>query len=144
MKSFQQKVREGREALSLNRTEFAKMLGVTRMTVINFEELDRKPRPASVRKLAEVLNVSIDYLLHDEIEDPTYGLEKQPYVEEARELYGSKAAREVDFLMERNAALFAGGELSQEAKDAYFEAVMAAYLECKQAAKEKFGHKKSK
>jgi hypothetical protein len=44
--------------------------------------------------------------------------------------------------MERNVALFAGGSISQEAKDAYFEAVMQAYMESKQAAKVKFGRKK--
>lgn len=79
----------------------------------------------------------------DEIDDPAYGIEKQPYVEATRELYGNKAAREIDFLMERNIALFAGGEIPQEAKDAYFEAVMQAYLECKAQAKAKFGRKKN-
>ena len=94
-----------------------------------------------MRKLAETLQVSVDYLTNDEIDDPLYGIEKQPFVEETRSLYGDKAAREIDFLMERNAALFAGGELSQDAKDAYFEAVMQAYLECKNKAKQTYGKK---
>ena len=72
-----------------------------------------------------------------------YGIEKQPYVEEARERYGAKAAREIDFLMERNVALFAGGEVPQEAKDAYFEAVLQAYMSSKEEARAKFGRKKS-
>lgn len=55
----------------------------------------------------------------------------------------AKAAAEVNALLERNAALFAGGELSQEAKDAYFEAVMKAYLACKEKARETFGRKES-
>ena len=41
--------------------------------------------------------------------------------------------------MTANAALFAGGELSQEQKDAFFEAIMASYLTCKEEAKKKFG-----
>ena len=45
-------------------------------------------------------------------------------------------------LLADNTALFAGGELSQEQKDAFFEAVMTAYLACKKEAKEKFGRKK--
>ena len=44
-------------------------------------------------------------------------------------------------LLEANAALFAGGELSQDEKDAFFEAVMKAYLTCKEEAREKFGRK---
>ena len=96
-----------------------------------------------MRKLAKALMVSIDYLADENITDPTYGLEKEDYIAEARELYGNKAAAEVNALLERNAALFAGGELSQEAKDAYFEAVMKAYLACKEKARETFGRKES-
>ena len=44
--------------------------------------------------------------------------------------------------MEENAALFAGGELSQSEKDAFFEAVMRAYITCKEEAKQKFGRKR--
>ena len=39
------------------------------------------------------------------------------------------------------AALFAGGELPQEAKDAFFEAVMKAYITCKEESKKTFGRK---
>lgn len=58
-----------------------------------------------------------------------------------RALYGLSGAIDVDFLLEQNKALFAGGELSQEEKNAYFEAVMTAYITCKEAAKIKFGPK---
>ena len=51
-------------------------------------------------------------------------IEKDGYLEEARERYGSSGARDVDQLLRDNAALFAGGELSQEQKDQFFEAVM--------------------
>ena len=44
-------------------------------------------------------------------------------------------------LLADNAALFAGGELSEEQKDAFFQAVMAAYVKCKEEAKTKFGKK---
>ena len=40
-----------------------------------------------------------------------------------------------------NTALFAGGELSQEQKDLFFEAVTKAYFACKSGAKEKYGRK---
>lgn len=45
-------------------------------------------------------------------------------------------------LLERNAALFAGGELSQEAKDDFFQAVTKAYLLCKEEARKTYGRKK--
>lgn len=42
-------------------------------------------------------------------------------------------------LLRKNTALFAGGDLSQEEKDAFFEAVMRAYVACKDEARRKFG-----
>lgn len=141
MKSFSQKVRESRTLLKLSQEELGNLIGVSTRAVVAYETTDTKPRSATMRKLADTLKVSVDYLTNDEINDPLYGIEKQPFVEETRNLYGDKAAREIDFLMERNAALFAGGEISQEAKDAYFEAVMQAYLECKNKARETFGKK---
>lgn len=141
MKNFSQKVRDARTLLKLNQEELGKLVGVSARAIVAYETTDTKPRASTLRKLAETLQVSVDYLTDDEIDDPLYGIEKQPFVEEARTLYGNKAAREIDFLMERNAALFAGGEISQDAKDAYFEAVMQAYLECKNRARETYGKK---
>ena len=141
MKDFSQKVREARTLLKLNQEELGKLIGVSTRAVVAYETTATKPRASTLRKLAETLKVSVDYLTNDEIDDPLYGIEKQPFVEETRSLYGDKAAREIDFLMERNAALFAGGEISQDAKDAYFEAVMQAYLECKNKARETYGKK---
>ena len=46
-------------------------------------------------------------------------------------------------MLRQNQTLFAGGTISEEAKDQYFQAVMEAYLDCKKAAKETFGRKKS-
>jgi hypothetical protein len=45
----------------------------------------------------------------------------------------------VETLLSANAALFAGGELSQDEKDAFFEAVTQAYFASKSEAKRKFG-----
>ena len=142
--NFSEKVREARKLLNLNQTELGNLVGVSTRAIVAYETTATKPRPTTLRKLAEALKVSVDYLSHDEIDDPTYGMEKQPYIDETREVFGEKAAREIDFLMERNAALFAGGSIPQEAKDAYFEAVVQAYMESKKAAKEKFGRKKVK
>ena len=142
MKSFSEKVRDSRALLELNQQELADLVGVSKRTIATYETVDVKPRQSTMKKLASALQVSIDYLTRDEIDDPSYGLEKEPYVDEVRERLGAKAAREIDFLMEKNTALFAGGEIPQEAKDAYFDAVMAAYLECKEQAKIKFGRKK--
>ncbi|OJV66753.1 MAG: transcriptional regulator [Clostridiales bacterium 38-18] len=143
MKSFSEKIREAREALKLNQQQLSDLVGVSKRSIAAYETTDTKPRGNIAGKLASALQVSVDYLLNDDIIDPKHGIEKSPYVEETRERLGAKAAKEMDVLLEQNMALFAGGELDQEAKDAFFEAVMKAYITCKEDARKTFG-KKSK
>lgn len=138
---FADKVRKGRELLKMHQQELAKLAGVSRRSVISWEADDTFPRPATLRALAEALQVSVDYLKREDITDPNYGLDKRDYINEARARYGEKAAREMDALLEKQNAFFAGGDISQEAKDAFFEAVMKAYLTCKEEARKTFGRK---
>ena len=141
--TFSDKVKLARTELGVNQEQLAELMGVSRRSVVSWETTGTKPRGSRLRKLAEVLHVSEDYLAHDTITDPKYGMEKKEYVEETRSRFGDRAAKEMDVLLERNVALFAGGELSQEAKDSYFEAVMRAYITCKEEAKKTYGRKKS-
>ncbi|MCR5611917.1 MAG: hypothetical protein K6F68_08850 [Clostridiales bacterium] len=60
---------------------------------------------------------------------------------DARERYGASGVRDMDDLLSANTALFAGGDLSQEQKDAFFEAFMKAYITCKEEARKRFGKK---
>lgn len=143
MKSFSDKVKDTRELLKLTQQELGDLVGVSKRSVAAYETDGVRPRPSTIRKLAQALQVSVDYLDNDEIDDPTHGIEKAEYVEETRARFGDKAAKEMDFLLERNAALFAGGEVSQDAKDAFFEAIMKAYLTCKEEARVTYGRKKS-
>ena len=100
-----------------------------------------QPRQGVMLKLAKALNVSVKFLSDDTCEDPLEDIEKDGYIAEARERYGSKGANDIDSLLSANQALFAGGELSQDQKDKFFEAVMTAYVTCKEGAREKFGRK---
>ena len=142
--TFSDKIKRSREVRGLSQQQLADLTGVSKRTIASYESTNAMARLSTMRKLAEALQVSLDYLQNEDIIDPTYGMEKKEYVDQARARYGEKAAKEMDFLLEKNAALFAGGELSQEAKDAFFEAVMKAYLTCKDEAKKTFGRKKPK
>ena len=99
------------------------------------------PRGAHLQKLAEVLGVSIAYLSNDEIVDPNYGLEESPYIESARAAYGKRGAADVEQLLTQTRALFAGGDVPEEDKELFFQAVTEAYFANKQRASEKFTRK---
>ena len=144
MKTFSDKVREARLLCKLTQEELGELIGVSTRAVLAYETQGVRPRRNVKTKLAEALRVSVDYLDRDEIDDPTYGLEKADYIEETRERFGQRAAREMDFLLDRNAALFAGGSLDQEAKDAFFEAVTKAYWAAKEESRKTYSRKTGK
>lgn len=141
MKTFSEKVKEARVSLGISQPQLGKKIGLSVRSVIAYEKGEKKPRPASMLKLAKALGVSVKFLSDDECEDPMADIEKDDYIAEARERYGAAGAKNMDDLLSANTALFAGGELSQEQKDAFFEAVMKAYITCKEEARRKFGKK---
>ena len=143
MKSFTEKIKEHRGLLGLSQKELAEKAGLSHRTLTYYEAGKGFPRSAQLYKWAKALGVSPEYLKNDEIEDPAYGLDRMEYVEEMRLKGGRKESLDLEAMLRENQALFAGGTISEEAKDAYFQAVMKAYLECKEAAKETFGRKKN-
>ena len=141
MKTFSEKVKEARVSLGISQPQLGKKIGLSVRSVIAYEKGEKKPRPASMLKLAKALGVSVKFLSDDECEDPMADIEKDDYIAEARERNGAAGAKNMDELLSANTALFAGGELSQEQKDAFFEAVMKAYITCKEEARRKLGKK---
>ena len=139
--TFSEKIRSSREMLEISQTQLAELVGVSRRAIVAYESGESVARKSTIAKLARVLKVSTKFLSDEDCNDPLADIDQDPYVEQARELYGSTGARDMEALLRDNAALFAGGELSQEQKDVFFEAVMKAYLTCKEEARQKFGKK---
>lgn len=142
MKSFSEKVKEQRAMLGLSQKELAQKAGIGYRTITAYEAGDCFPRAATMYKLAKALGVSTEYLKDDSVENYREGADRMEYVEEMRKQTGYRESLDLEAMLKENQALFAGGTISEEAKDAYFQAVMQAYVECKKAAKEKFGRKK--
>ena len=136
--TFSDKIKVAREQAGLTQQQLADSTGVSKRTIASYESGGAIARASTMLKLAKALSVSSKYLSDDSCLDPMADIEKDGYLEEHDERVG---ARDVDQLLRDNAALFAGGELSQEQKDQFFEAVMRAYVACKDEAKVKFGRK---
>ena len=142
MKEFSEKVKYHRAVNELSQKQLAEKAGVTERTILSYERGERRPHATQLYKLAKALGVSTEYLKDDTIDDPAYGLDRMEYVEEMRRREGNKEALDLEKMLQQNQALFAGGTVSEEAKDAYFQAVMKAYIECKESARQTFGRKK--
>ena len=141
MKSFAEKVKEARILAGFSQPALAEKIGVSARSVQAYEKGEKKPRQAMLAKLARALGVSVKYLTDDECTDPVADIEKDTYIEDARARYGAGGARDVERLLQENMALFAGGDIPQDQKDEFFQAIMNAYVVSKNAAQIKFGRK---
>lgn len=136
--TFSDKIKRARDVAHMTQQELADKVGVSKRTIASYESGGASARRSTTEKLAAALCVSVKFLMDEKCMDPLEDIEKDEYVEQARALYGAKGVRDMDDLLRDNAALFAGGELSQEQKDAFFAAVMNSYVTCRETAKEKF------
>lgn len=144
MASFGEKIRMRREEMQLSQEQLAKLSGLTRRSIVSYETTQKRPYASSLRRIAAALGVTVRYLEHDEIDDPNAGIEEEPFIQEAREAYGKKGADEMAALLSRSEALFAGGTLTEDQKDMFFEAITRAYFLNKERARDKFGKKTPK
>ena len=141
MKTTGEKIRERRTHLGLTQTELANKIGVTLRTITKYEKQGVMPRGRNLRELAKVLGVSEVYLANEEIEDETYGLEEAPYIDSVRAAYGAKGANDMQNLLLQTQAMFAGGDVPEEDKELFFQAVTEAYFANKKRASETFTRK---
>lgn len=137
--TFPEKIKWARSRKGLTQMELAERCELSNRMILAYERGEKRPRMGTLMRLAQELGVSCRFLTEEACDDPSEGLEEDGLREEADALYGASGVQDVDRLLRENAALFAGGELSQEQKDAFFDAVMTAYVTCREEAKRKFG-----
>ena len=142
MATFAEKVKTARSELEMTQSELGEATGVSLRTILDYEKGKKVPRQSTLLKLAKALKVSSRFLSDESCDDPLADIQKDGYITEARDRYGARGVRDLDRLLAENAAVFAGGELSQDQKDQFFQAVMTAYVTSKEAAKETFSRKK--
>ena len=131
---FKERVKEKRLEANLTQVQLAEKISVTARTIQNYELGTRKPTKFEVvEKLAEALNTTAEYLLG----------QGGMLVLAAQEQGGSKAAKDIDELVNAVSGMFAGGHLSDEALDGAMQALNKAYWIAKEKNK-KYGKRKSK
>jgi hypothetical protein len=140
--TFGEKLRTVRLSLNLSQSELAEKTGISERSLYTYEQTGIMPRTSNLRKLANALNVSVSYLLDEEETDPHKNIDHELFIANSKNKYGYKGAREASELLSRASALFAGGELDDNAKELFFQSLMEVYLDSKQEAREKFSPKK--
>lgn len=89
--------------------------------------------------LSGALNVGTDYFLTD---DELQQIQEQDeFLDQAGKQYGNRGKAQARRLLDQTSALFAGGDLSAEDKEAFFQTMTEIYFDAKAKAK-KYSPKK--
>ena len=138
--TFGERLMNARVAMNLQRKELAEKAGIAERSIYNYELQGMHPQAQTVKRLAEVLNVTTSYLLGD---DPkTANPDHEKFFEEAKKNYGYKGKREAEDVLERASALFAGGDIGEDEKEILFQSLTEAFFAAKDKARKKFSGKK--
>ncbi len=139
--NFGEKLKSVRLSQNISQSELAKKTGISERSLYTYEQTGTFPRSNNLRKLADALDVSVNYLLEEQadLQDEVY---KDDFVANAGNEFGYKGRREATELLSRASALFAGGELNEEDKELFFQSLMEVYLDSKQEARKKFASRK--
>ena len=130
--TFGEKIRNLRKSKNMNQTQLANSIGVSLRTIRGWGAQGRYPKQHDLyQKLADTLGCDVSYLMTEE----------ESFITEAAEQYGSRGARQAQQILEQAAAMFAGGELTDEDKTAFMDEIQTLYLDSKKRAK-KFTPKK--
>ncbi len=123
---FGEKLRERRTEMGLTQAQLAEMSGLSKRTVIYYEQGRTYPRDRSVyKRLADILGIDADYL-HNENDD---------FALKAMASYGARGKKQAEALMADVTGLFAGGDMADEDLDEFMKQVQAAYWTAKEKNK---------
>lgn len=132
--NFGEKLKNFRTENGYTQDEFAKLIGVSKRTLLLYEQGKRYPKQKEVyEKIAEVMDCDYNYLMNEEDE----------FLEEVSSKYGTTEVAKVRALAEGVGSMFAGGTLPEEDMEAAFQAITRAYWTAKDINK-KYGRKKEK
>ncbi|MGI5971700.1 MAG: helix-turn-helix domain-containing protein [Oscillospiraceae bacterium] len=131
---FGDKIRAARQACGMTQKALAEKIGVTTRTIQLYEANSRQPKnAATIISLAHALNVGTDYFLSErELECIR---EQEAFLSEAADKYGNRGRAQARLILDQASALFAGGELSEEDKEAFFRTMTEIYFDAKEKAK---------
>ncbi|RDY30130.1 helix-turn-helix domain-containing protein [Lachnotalea glycerini] len=140
--TFGEKVKKARILKNLSQTELAAITGISERSLYTYEQLNTIPRKNNLKKLAEALNVSIFYLIDEEEVNVKKNIEKEEFIDQVKEKFGYKGAKEAQDVLARAGALFAGGDLDDDAKEIFMQSLMQVYISSKKESSVKFSRKK--
>ena len=132
---FGMKLKSYRMAKEMSQKDFATFIGIPFRTYQNYEAGHRYPKSMDIiNKIATALEVTVEDLLGS----------AGGYIVDAGEKGNSRDQRRMEQMVTQLSAMFAGGEIDQESKDAAMAALNAVYWKHKEENRERYTTKKNK
>lgn len=132
---FSNKLRLQREAKGISQEKLAADLGMSRGSIGNYEQGLNYPRsPKTYIRLSEYFGVDKNYFRTEDDENDG-DAERAEYLDHVKSLYGKRGADQAEALLEQAAALFAGGDLTEEEEIAFLQQMQRLFLDSKVRAK---------
>ena len=120
MSSYGERLMRARKKKELTREELGKLCGITGRTIQNYELGHVTPNRIDVsQRLADVLDISVDYLIYGEKEETDLTEEDKKEI------------------LAHASALFAGGKLSDEEQLAFIYELQTLYMKARQIIKDR-------
>lgn len=129
--TFAEKLKQVRIGCHMTQEQVAEIIGVTRKTINLYEGGGREPKQEKTyNSLANYFNTTVDFWKYDNKDD---------FEKTATIAYGADGKQQAQKLISDAAGLFAGGSLTDEDKDAVFNALQKVYWEIKMEKANKNG-----
>nr|DAK26496.1 MAG TPA: helix-turn-helix domain protein [Caudoviricetes sp.] len=120
--TFGEKLRQLRKERGETQKEVAEAIGVTLRSYSSYELKNIQPRKRErLIKLADHFDVDVNYFYVD----------SEIFIGAAKDQYGLRGMRQAKALTNELAGMFAGGDLTDEDKDAVMQALQEAYWTAK-------------
>lgn len=124
------KIKAARKKAGITQKELAEAVHVTQRCIQYYEGNIRKPQNTEIIiKLAAALNVDVNYFLSEK--ELELMRENELFIGEAESQFGKTGKAQAQNLIENAQALFAGGDLEEEDKEAFFQAITEIYFDSK-------------
>ena len=127
------KVRFLRKSRNMTLAALSRASGLSDRAIRYIENNERTPGVDAVRKLAAALDVSTDYFMEEDLF--MQELHKEEALAQARDKYGSRGMAQARKVYESARALYAGGRLNEEERDAFRDLMMEMFFDSKEEAK---------
>ncbi len=127
------KVKFLRQTKNMTMAALSRASGLSDRAIRYIENNERTPGVDAIRKLAAALDVGTEYF----IEEDTFQqeLHKEEVLAQAKEKYGSRGMAQARQVYESARALYAGGRLNEEERDAFRDLMLEMFFDSKEEAK---------